>query len=78
MDVSTRVKEIIKVICEKETITLIEELQRDLAFDSLMMVMLLLQIEEEFGIELEQGDMNPMTLITVLDVVDLVKRYEVK
>ena len=78
MDVNTKVKEIIKNMCGKETILLTYDLQLDLAFDSLMMVMLLLQIEDEFGIELEQKDMNPLNLTTVQDVVELVERYEVK
>ena len=42
----------------------------------MMMVTLLLEIENEFEIELKEEDMNPYELIYVCDVVNLVKKYE--
>ena len=50
-------------------------LQEDLALDSLAMVMLLIEIEEAFGIELDESDMNPFELNTVQDVIVLVSKY---
>lgn len=50
-------------------------LQVDLALDSLAMVMLLIEIEEAFGIELDESDMNPFELNTVQDVIVLVSKY---
>ena len=50
-------------------------LQADLALDSLAMVMLLIEIEEAFGIELDESDMNPFELNTVQDIIDLVCKY---
>lgn len=47
----------------------------DLALDSLRLVTLLLLIEEEFCIELNECDMNPFSLITVADVINMVSRY---
>ena len=48
---------------------------QDLGMDSLRMVMLLVTIEDTFDIELDESDMNPFSLITVQNVVDLVMKY---
>lgn len=50
-------------------------LQKDLGFDSLGMVGLLLGLEDTFGFELKESDMNPFDLRSVSDVIDLVLRY---
>ena len=52
-----------------------KELIKDLALDSLRLVMLLVNLEETFEIELDESDMNPFQLITVQDVVNLVNKY---
>ena len=59
-------------------ITTKSNLQQDLGLDSLKMVTLLLELEGEFGFELEESDMNPFELKTVKDVVKLVEKYEVE
>ena len=56
---------------EHKDLTLIE----DLGFDSLKLVMLLVMIEENFGIELDESDMDPYMLLTVEDVIRLVFKY---
>ncbi len=48
---------------------------QDLGMDSLRMVMLLVTIEDTFEIELDESDMNPFSLITVQDVVNLAMKY---
>ena len=50
-------------------------MENDLALDSLALVNLLLDIESEFKIELNESDLNPFDLITVGDVVELVRKY---
>lgn len=50
-------------------------LQEDLALDSLLMVVLLIEIEEYFSIRLKESDMNPFELNTVQSVIDMVSRY---
>ena len=50
-------------------------LVEDLGLDSFYMVTLLIEIEDNFNIELSESDMNPFDLSTVQDVVDLVKKY---
>ena len=70
--------EILKIVSELSGMEHIEaehQLQNDLSLDSLQMVTLLIMIEENFGIVLEEADMNPFDLITVLDVVRLLEKY---
>lgn len=52
-----------------------KKLIADLAMDSLRLVLLLVNLEETFHIELDESDMNPFLLITVRDVVNLVDKY---
>ena len=73
-----RVFKILKKLSGASKITLKNNLQEDLALDSLKMVTLLLELEEEFGFELDESDMNPFELKIVENVVNLVKKYEVK
>ena len=72
---------------EKQVIEIVEELSLmtiqdtdvtltgDLSMDSLRMVMLLVTLEDTFEIELDESDMNPFSLITVQNVIDLVMKY---
>ena len=62
-------------LCGSENIDTSQSLIGDLSFDSLRMVTLLIMLEDTFGFELDQSDMNPFLLITVNDVLNLVKRY---
>lgn len=73
--IKEKVFEIIKDISEKEEIQETDSLETDVGLDSLKMVMLLIDIEESFGIELDESDMNPFDLKTVNDVIKLVKKY---
>ena len=52
-------------------------LQNNLGLDSLEMVLLLVEIEDSFDIEIKESDMNPFDLKTVSDVVMLVERYTI-
>ncbi len=71
-------REVVKVL---EDLVLIpvegmeKQLIADLAMDSLRLVLLLVNLEETFHIELDESDMNPFLLITVRDVVNLVGKY---
>ena len=62
-------------LCGSEVIDTSQSLIGDLSFDSLRMVTLLIMLEDTFGFELDQSDMNPFLLITVNDVLNLVKQY---
>ena len=66
------------ILCELTGVETVESgslLQEDLALDSLSMVMMLIEIEEVFGIELDESDMNPFDLSSVQSVIDMVNKY---
>lgn len=73
-----KVCEILRKLSGVEVIDKEDSLVEDLCLDSLNMVVLLLEIEETFDIELDESDMNPLDLISVSDVVSLVEKYVVK
>lgn len=75
MDIENKVFDLLKELSGNETIKLSDTLKNEIALDSLGMVTLLVEIEDIFQIELDESDMNPFELITVSDVVELVKRY---
>ena len=50
-------------------------LVEDIGLDSLMLVTMLIEIEEEFNIELNESDMNPYDFITAGDVIAMTERY---
>ncbi len=52
-----------------------QDLALHLGLDSLAMVTMLITIEDTFHIRLDEADMDPFYLITVQDVIDLVRRY---
>ena len=52
-----------------------DRLQVDIALDSLEMVLLLVELEDTLGVELDESDMNPFDLSTVADLVRLAERY---
>lgn len=71
-------KQVIEIIEELSLMTIQDAdvtLTGDLSMDSLRMVMLLVTLEDTFEIELDESDMNPFSLITVQDVIDLVMKY---
>lgn len=75
MNVNEVVIGILIEISGLEQINSDDNLQDDLALDSLAMVTLLILIEEKLSIELDETDMNPMDLLTVSDVVNMATRY---
>ena len=75
MEIFDKVKGILSELNGAEDITPEQELQKDLGLDSLQMVTLLLLLEENFEIILEESDMNPFTLTTVRDIVELAEKY---
>lgn len=75
MNIETKVKEILCKLAGEEAIENTDHLQEELVLDSLMMVTMLVEIEETFGIELDEEDMNPFDLGTVQNVIDMVAKY---
>lgn len=75
MNIEDKIKGILFELCGEEPADNNCNLQKDLALDSLMMVTMLIEIEEEFDIELDEADMNPYDLSTVQNVIDMVTKY---
>ena len=75
MNIEGRVKEILHKLSGVEILENSVLLQEELALDSISMVMMLIEIEEEFKIELNESDMNPFDFSTVQNIIDLVSKY---
>ena len=75
MQIKDRVIELLKSMSGLENIGDNDRLQEDIALDSLEMVLLLVELEDALGIELDESDMNPFDLSTVADIVRLAERY---
>jgi len=75
MEIFNKVTDILSELSNVEAISLENELQADIALDSLQMVTLLVMLEEAFEITLDETDMNPFDLTTVSDVIKLVEKY---
>lgn len=76
MNINEQVKNILQELSGVHIIENNSRLQEDLGLDSLLMVMLLIEIEEKFGIQLDESDMNPFSLDTVQSVVNMVGNYK--
>ena len=75
MNIDEKVKGILFELTGIEIVANDSKLQDDLGMDSLAMVMLLIEIEDVFEIELAEADMNPFDLLTAQNVIDMVARY---
>lgn len=75
MLIDKKLSEIIKELSGKEQFSIEDRLQEDIGLDSLGMVMLLIEVEENFSLELNETDMNPFELSSVKDVINLIKKY---
>ena len=52
-----------------------QRLKEDLGLASLGLVTLLIEIEDDFDIVINESDLDPTSLVTVGDIVELVGRY---
>lgn len=75
MKIISKVIDILKELSGKDSIQITDDLHTEICLDSLDLVQLLIEIENEFEIVLNESDLNPFDLTTVKDVVDLVERY---
>lgn len=73
--IEEQVKDLLSKLTGEAEITSEKNLQTDLYMDSLSLVTMLVEIEDRFKIELDESDMNPLNLLTVSNVVDLVSKY---
>ena len=75
MKVREKISEILSELTGIDSINTDDALQEDLGLNSIQMVTLLIMVEENFGIFLDESDMNPYDLVYVYQVVDMVEKY---
>lgn len=75
MNVKEKVLSILIELSGSDEISENSSLLTDIHLDSLGMVTLLVELEDTFGITLDESDMNPFDLITAADVILLVEKY---
>ena len=75
-ELENKVIELLEELSLTEITDISATLLDDLAFDSLRLVMILVSIEETFDIQLDESDMDPFALLTVADVIELVRKYK--
>lgn len=75
MNVKEKVLSILTELSGSDEISENSSLLTDIHLDSLGMVTLLVELEDTFGITLDESDMNPFDLITAADVILLVEKY---
>lgn len=78
MNVEQKTYDILTKLSGKETVNPADSLQVDVALDSLSMVTLLLEIEDAFGIQLDESDMDLSKLELVEDVIAMISGYTLK
>ena len=77
MNTKEKVIAVLAELSGMPTITEEDTLSESLALDSLAHALMILELEDAFGIQFKEVDMNPFDLITVADVIALVERYVV-
>lgn len=75
MTVKEKVYKVIGELSQEECFDNKSSLRDDLGIDSLGMVTMLIELEDTLGIYFDPYDMDPTELITVNDVITMVKRY---
>lgn len=70
-----RINEILKGKCFYDEIVPEQTLKDDLGLDSLSMVELIVELEEEFDIEIDESDLDPDDLKTVNHIYEIVRKY---
>lgn len=71
-----RLNEVVAKLCvTDEAIRDNQSLKDNLGFDSLRIVELIVALEEEFGIELDESDLNPECFNIVADLYSLLGKY---
>lgn len=75
MDIFRNVEEVINDAVGGDSITAEQELKADIGLDSLSLVAVIVGLEEKFGIEFDESDLDPNKIIRVQDLVELVGKY---
>lgn len=75
MHIEEKIKDILCKLSGQENLESAMTLQGDLGLDSLSMIMMLVEIEDVFKIQLNESDLNPYDLNTIQNVIDMISKY---
>lgn len=73
-----KINDILKRKSFSQNVTEELKLADDLGFDSLNLVELIVNLEEEFNIEIDESDLDPQNLKTVKQIYTLIEKYTEK
>lgn len=73
MNIESKTLQIIASLSWEENITL-EDTLASLGIDSIVLIEIIIALEDWFEIQFNSSDLDPFELVTVADVIDLVKR----
>ena len=74
-NMEAKIIEILESLGSSKVESTSQRIKEDLGVNSLNTVMMIVMVEEAFGIELAEADLNPALFTTVEAVVELVERY---
>lgn len=74
MDIFKKIEEVIIEVVGGESITAEQELKTDIGLDSLSLVAVIVGLEEKFGIEFNESDLDPSKIIRVQDLIELAEK----
>lgn len=75
MDILQNIAEVIFETVGAENVEKEQDLKTDLGLDSLSLVAVIAGMEEKFGIEFDESDLDPSEIVSVKDLVDLAEKY---
>ena len=75
MDILDKIAEVISETVGGENITADQFLKEDIGLDSLSLVSVVVGLEEKFGIEFGESDLDPGKILQVKDLINLVEKY---
>lgn len=75
MEIFRNVEEVIIDAVGGDSVTAEQELKTDIGLDSLSLVAVIVGLEEKFGIEFDESDLDPSKIVRVQDLVELVGKY---
>lgn len=75
MDIFQRVAEVIAETVGCEEVSAEQLLKEDIGLDSLSLVSVVVGLEEKFGVEFQESDLDPSEIAQVKDLVKLVEKY---
>lgn len=74
MNIFKKIEEVISETVGVDSIMAEQELKTDIGLDSLSLVSVIVGLEEKFGVEFNESDLDPSKIILVRDLIELVEK----